>query len=326
MSRTRKFCMITMMALVCLALAIGTSFAGEYPSKAVTMIVAYAPGGSTDTLARITAKYLEAELGQPFVVVNKDGSGGDIGFTALAKAKADGYTIGLINVSPVVVNPITRPKVVRYRVTDFAPIANVVTDPGIICVGADSPYKTLQDLIDDAKKNPGKISISHEGKGGGDHLGILAFEKEAGITLNGVPFDGDAPAKAALMGGHIDAMAVNVSEVADMIQSGQLRGLAVENSKRSPEVADLPTFPELGFTVLQASSRGFAAPKDMAKEQLEVLINAMTKIANDPTYLAELKKLNMPLDFMAGDDYGKFLLEQHEFWKGLWEADPWIKK
>lgn len=326
MTRTRKFYMIALTAIVCLISAFGTSFAGSYPSKPVTMIVAYSAGGSTDTLARITAKYLEAQLGQPFVVVNKSGSGGDIGFTAIAKAKADGYTIGLINVSPVVVNPITRPKVVRYRLADFAPIANVVTDPGIICVATDSPYKTLQDFIDAAKKDPGKLSISHEGKGGGDHLGVLAFEKETGIKLNGVPFDGDAPAKAALLGGHIDAIAVNVSEVADMIQNGQLRGLAVENSKRAPEVADVPTFPELGFKVLQASSRGFAAPRDISKENLDVLIDAMAKISGDPAYQAELKKLNMPMDFMAGDAYRKFLHEQHDFWKGLWEADPWIKK
>jgi tripartite-type tricarboxylate transporter receptor subunit TctC len=325
MLASKKIAIISLLVLTCLALAFGTAMAADYPSKPVTMIVAYAPGGSTDTLARVTAKYLEEELGQPFVVTNKSGSGGDIGFTAIAKAQPDGYTIGLINVSPVIVNPITRPKVVRYRIEDFAPIANVVTDPGIICVSSDSKFDNLEEFVAYAKENPGQISISHEGKGGGDHLGVLAFEKEAGITLNGVPFDGDAPAKAALMGGHIDAIAVNVSEVADMIQNGQLRGLAVENSKRSQEVPDVPTFKEYGYNVLQASSRGFAAPNGVAQDKLDILIEAMTKIKNNPEYLAELKKLNMPLDFMAGEEYGAFLEEQHEFWKGLWEADPWIE-
>jgi tripartite-type tricarboxylate transporter receptor subunit TctC len=318
----------------CIAIAVllllavsGTAFAA-YPTKPVTMIVAYAAGGSTDILARVTAKYLEEELKQPFVVVNRSGASGSVGFTAIAKADPDGYTIGLINLSGVIVNPIVQPDVVRYRITDFAGIANVVTDPGIFCVRADSPIKTLDEFIAAAKANPGNLSISHEGAGAGDHLGVTEFMKQAGVELNPVPFEGDAPAKAAILGGHIDALAVNVSEVAEMINTGQLRGLAVQSGKRSAELPDIPTFAELGFpTVMQGTaSRGFAAPKDIPADALETLVNAMRKIVANPEYQAELKKLNMPIDFVPGQEFTNLLLEQDKLWSELWKTSPWISK
>jgi len=292
------------------------------------MIVAYAAGGSTDILARITAKYLEAELNQPFVVVNKPGAAGSVGFTSIAKATPDGYTIGLINLSGVIVNPIVQPDVVRYRITDFAGIANVVTDPGVFCVKADSPMKTLDDLIAAAKAAPGKIAVSHEGAGSGDHLGVMEFCKKAGIEVNPVPFEGDAPAKAALLGGHIDVLAVNVSEIAEMVNTGQLRALAVQNDKRSAELPDVPTFAELGYpTVIQGTaSRGFAAPKDIPADALYVLVAAMKKIVASSEYQEELKKLNMPIDFVPGEEFTKLLLDQHKLWSDLWETDPWLKK
>ncbi|MDD4021953.1 MAG: tripartite tricarboxylate transporter substrate binding protein [Aminobacteriaceae bacterium] len=314
-------------AAVLLFVLSGTAFAA-YPTKPVTMIVAYAAGGSTDILARITAKYLEAELKQPFVVVNKPGAAGSVGFTSIAKAAPDGYSIGLINLSGVIVNPIVQPDVVRYRITDFAGIANVVTDPGVFCVKADSPLKNLDDLIAAAKAAPGKLAVSHEGAGSGDHLGVMEFCKKASIEMNPVPFEGDAPAKAALLGGHIDVLAVNVSEIAEMVNTGQLRALAVQNDKRSAELPDVPTFAELGYpTVIQGTaSRGFAAPKDIPAEALDVLVSAMKKIVASNEYQEELKKLNMPIDFVPGEEFTKLLLDQHKLWSDLWETDPWLKK
>ena len=308
------------------ALTACTTVFAAWPEKPVKVIVAYGAGGSNDILARITAKYLEKELGQPFVVENRAGSGGDVGFTAIAKAPADGYTIGIIVVTPVIVNPITRPKVVRYSLDSFTPIANVVSDPGIVCVAFDSKYKTLADLTADAKANPGKINISHEGKGGGDHLGVLAYEKAAGITFSGVPFNGDAAAKAALMGGHIDAIAVNVSEVVDMINEKQLRALAVEGTERSKELPDVPTFLENGLNVVQSSSRGFAAPAGIPADVRDKLVATFQKLANDPEYQAELKKLSMPLDFLDSEAYGKFLRDQYDLWAKIWAEDPWLEQ
>jgi tripartite-type tricarboxylate transporter receptor subunit TctC len=318
---------LVVVVLIFLVVFSGTAFAA-YPTKPVNMIVAYAAGGSTDILARITAKYLEAELKQPFVVVNKPGAGGSVGFTSIAKANPDGYTIGLINLSGVIVNPIVQPDVVRYRITDFVGIANVVTDPGIFCVRPDSSIKTLEDLVKEAKANPGKLSISHEGFGAGDHLGVAEFMKQAGVDLNPVLYEGDAPAKAALLGGHIDVIAVNVSEVAEMVKGGQLHALAVQDTKRSAELPDVPTFSELGYpTVMQGTaSRGFAAPKDIPAEALDILVEAMKKIVATPEYQSELKNLNMPIDFIPGEEFTTLLIEQDKLWSDLWKTSPWIKK
>ncbi len=317
---------ITRWLTIVLALTACTTALAAYPEKPVKVIVAYGAGGSNDILARITAKYLEKKLGQPFVVENRAGSGGDVGFTAIAKAEPDGYTIGIIVVTPVIVNPITRPKVVRYSLNSFTPLANIVSDPGIICVGYDSKYKTLTDLVNDAKNRPEQINVSHEGKGGGDHLGVLAFEKAAGIKFSGVPFNGDAAAKAALMGGHIDAIAVNVSEVVDMINEKQLRALAVEGVERSKELPGVPTFLESNYNVVQSSSRGFAAPVGIPVEVREKLVEAFKMLAADPEYQAELKKLNMPLDFMGSETYGKFLSDQFNLWSKIWAEDPWLEQ
>ena len=303
--------------------ACGAAFAA-YPEKPVKVVVAYGAGGSNDILARITAKHLEKKLGQPFVVENRAGSGGDVGFTAIAKAAPDGYTIGITVVTPVIVNPITRPKVVRYSLDSFTPICNMVSDPGILCVAEGSKYKTLADLVADAKANPEKINVSHEGKGGGDHLGVIAFEKASGIKMNGVPFKGDAAAKAALMGGHIDAIAVNVSEVVEMVNEKQLRALAVESAERVPELPAVPTFSELGYKVVQSSSRGFCAPAGIPAEARDTLVKAFKELAADPEYQAELKKLNMPLDFMDAEGYSAFMRSQYDLWSKIWAADPWL--
>lgn len=300
----------------------GNVASAAYPEKSVQLIVAYSAGGATDALARITAKYLEKELGKPFIVVNKAGSDGDIGFTSIAKAKPDGYTIGLINIPSIIVNPITRPKVVRYRVSDLMPIANVVTDPAILCVKADSPIKSIPELIAEAKKNPGKISCSREA----DYLGVLEFCKKSGIELNLVPFDGAAPAKAALLGGHIDMISAKVSEVAELVNAGQIRGLAVQDTRRSPELPNVPAFAELGYpTVIQGASRGFAVQKGVKPEVLNVLTQAMKKIVANPEYRDELKKLNMPIDYMDSEQFLKYIADQDKMWNDRWKADPWIK-
>ncbi|MBR1895946.1 MAG: tripartite tricarboxylate transporter substrate binding protein, partial [Pyramidobacter sp.] len=147
-----------------------------------------------------------------------------------------------------------------------------------------------------------------------------------GITFSGVPFNGDAAAKAALMGGHIDAIAVNVPEVVDMINEKQLRALAVEGAERSKVLPDVPTFLDNSMNVVQSSSRGFAAPAGIPAEVRDTLVATFKKLAADPEYQAELKKLNMPLDFMDSEASGHFLKDQYALWSGLWADDPWLEQ
>ncbi len=290
-----------------------------FPEKPVEMIVPYGAGGSTDVLARLIAKYGEKYLGQPMVVVNRPGAGGQIGFSAIAAAKPDGYTIGWVN-SGILTSPIVRPEV-TFNIDTYDYVANIVTDPGILSVSGDSKLNSLEDLIALAKKE--KVTISHEGIGGGDHLAVLQFEQAAGVSFGMVAYNGDAEAKAALLGGHIGAIEGNVSEEVELVQDGQLKALVVWATKRNSDLPDVPTGKELGYNIIAASSRGLAGPKGMDAEALGKLRDAMVKITEDPEFLDALKKLNMPLDVLVGDEYQAFMAEQDDGYKKLWAESPW---
>ncbi|NWO11142.1 tripartite tricarboxylate transporter substrate binding protein [Chromohalobacter salexigens] len=317
--------------LTALGIALGASVsipsqASDYPSKPIQMIVAYGAGGSTDTMARIFAKYAEKALGDRIVVVNKPGAGGELGWVHLANAKPDGYTIGLINSPVVEVYPFTRADTVGYAYEDIRPLANVVTDPGVLAVAADSPYKTLDDLVSAAKEDPGSVTVSHEGVGGDDHLAALDFAEAADIKLNFVSFNGNAQATAALLGGHIDAFEGNMSEAAAQIGEGKVRALAVWSDKRMDAIPDVPTGQEQGYDVMAAASRGLAVPADAPDEVYEKLLEVSKKVMENPDFEAELAKLNMPLNPLYGQKYVDFLDASHDRLKAMWEKDPWIKQ
>ena len=300
--------------------------AADYPSKPIQMIVAFGAGGSTDTMARIFAKFAAERLGQRIVVVNKTGAGGEIGWTALANAKADGYTIGLINSPVVEVYPITRADTVGYDFKKIKPLVNVVTDPGVVAVAADSPFKTLKDFIDAAKAKPGEVTMSHEGVGGDDHLAALNVQRATGAKFNFVTFNGNAEATAALLGGHIQAFEGNMSEAAAQIKEGKVRALAVWSSKRQDAIPDVPTGKEQGVDVISAASRGIAVPDGVPQAVYDKLLAVSREVVADPAFKAELAKLNMPVNPMFGEEFVSFLNESHATLKAMWEADPWIKK
>ncbi len=307
-------------------LATSTMFAtapmayAEYPEKPVEVIVPYGAGGSTDVLARLVAKYAEKYLGQPMVVVNKPGAGGILGFTATANAKPDGYTLGWVNAN-IVKAKIVRPKMTPFDLDSFTLVANVVTDPGIISVAGSSDIKTLKDLVAAAKEKT--LTISHEGVGGDDYLAVVQFENAAGITFNKVAYNGDAEAKAALLGGHIDAIEGNVSEQTELAADGQITPLVVWGSKRSAALPDVPTGKELGYDIVSASSRGLGAPAGLDAAVVTKLVDTMKAITADPEFQAELKKLNMPMDLMIGDEYTQFMSQQKAAYKALWDSNPW---
>ena len=300
--------------------------AADYPRKPIQMIVAFGAGGSTDTMARIFAKFAGQRLGQNVVVVNKAGAGGEIGWTALANAKPDGYTIGLINSPVVEVYPITRADTVGYDFKKIKPLVNVVTDPGVLAVAADSPFKTLKDFIDAAKAQPGVITVSHEGIGGDDHLAALNLQRASGAKFNFVTFNGNAQATAALLGGHIQAFEGNMSEAAAQIKDGAVRALAVWAPDRQDAIPGVPTGKEQGFDVVSAASRGIAVPAGVPQAVYDKLLAVSREVVADPAFKAELAKLNMPVNPMFGQDFQDFLDDSHDTLKAMWDADPWIKK
>lgn len=303
-----------------------TTLAADYPTKPIQMIVSFGAGGSTDTMARIFAKYAEEELGQRVVVVNRPGAGGELGWVHLANAEPDGYTIGLINSPVVEVYPFTREESVGYSLDEIRPLANVITDPGVLAVAADSPYQSLDDLVAAVKDDPESVIISHEGVGGDDHLAALNFAEEADIDLSFVSYNGNAEATASLLGGHITAFEGNMSEAVAQIQEGKVRGLAVWADERVEAIPDVPTGMEQGYDVQAAASRGFAVPAGVPQEVYDTLLDVTRDVVDNPEFRAEMAQLNMPVNPIYGEEYVDFIHDSHDRLKALWEKDPWIEQ
>ncbi len=228
------------------------------------MIVAFPPGGGTDVAARTLARFMSAALGQPIVVNNRAGAGGELGFTDLARARPDGYTIGFINTPNVVTIPIERRA--RYRLEDFSLVANVVDDPGAFFVLADSPFRTLADLVAHAKAKPEDVTYGTSGIGSDDHLAALAFERLAGVKLTHVPFAGASAVRNALLGRQITMASLNMGEGFADMQSGAARALGQMAERRWEVAPDTPTFREQGFDIVEGSMRGVAAPAGVPRE------------------------------------------------------------
>jgi tripartite-type tricarboxylate transporter receptor subunit TctC len=287
--------------------------AQAYPTKPIQLMVAYPAGGSTDIAARIVASIAEKDLGQSIVVVNKGGAGGQVGWTEMSRAKPDGYYIGFINLpalNTVILDPDRK---AAFKEDAFVPVINQVLDPGIIWVKGDSPYKSLKDLIEAAKKNPQKISAATTGILSDDHLAILMMEEAApGAMFRIVHFEGGAPVMTAVMGGHIDCAFDNVGSVFRRIKTGELRALAVMDDRRSPFIPDVPTMPELGYkTVISSSTRGIAVPKGTPQPVIKRLEQSLKKAMDDPEHLKKMEEAGLQLRIMVGEEYAQYYRELH---------------
>jgi tripartite-type tricarboxylate transporter receptor subunit TctC len=292
-----------------------------WPERPVTMVVAFPPGGGTDVAARTLARFLERELGQPVVVLNRGGAGGEIGFAELARARPDGYTIGFINTPGIVTIPIERQA--RFRLEDFAPIANVVDDPGGFFVPAASRLRGLADLVARARAEPGAVTYGTTGIGSDDHLATLAFQRLAGVELTHVPFAGAAQVRNAALGRQIDVAAMNMGEgLADMRQ-GQLRPLGQMAEARWEHAAEVPTFREQGFDVVQGSMRGVAAPEGVPGEVRGRLAAAARRAMEDPEFRRLAEQQGLPLRYLGPEEYRAELARMREEYGRLWAVHPW---
>src|SRR5436853_6142558 len=234
------------------------------------MIVAYSPGGGTDLVARALAPYLEKYLGggAKFVIVNRAGAGGEVGFTGLANGPADGYTIGFVNTPPLMPIPIER--AAQFGGPQrFELLGNIVDDPCNFAVHSDTPVRTLQELAAYARANPGKLTVGTTGVGSDDHLLMLMFERAAGVKLTHVPFKGSSEVRAAIMGKQIDIAAMNVGESLQSIRGGApMRNLGQFGPARSNLAPELPTGREQGFPFEMVALLGMAAPNGMPAGRL----------------------------------------------------------
>ena len=297
------------LGLSSIALAASPAAAQDYPDKPVSMIVAYSPGGGTDTAARTLAKFVEPYLGQRLVVENKPGAGGQIGFTALANAEPDGYRIGFINVPSIFLVKMLRENV-PFEMSDFVPLASIQSDPAVIAVEADSPYQTLDDLLAAAREQPGKLNIGADGPQSNNQLQLVVAEDVLDVDFNFVPFDGSGPAIKATLGGELAASLPSASSAVSQVESGRLRILGVFANKAYPAFPDAPTVSDAtGETIpsIGASIRGVAAPAGIPDDRRAVLEKAFADVMQDEAFNAQAEASGVPLEYLSADEFAAYL-------------------
>lgn len=312
----------------CLVLLICSMAFAAYPTKPITVMQGFKPGGGSDALAQLTQPYLEKILGKSFVNQYIPGATGGIAWMQLANtAKKDGYTLAIFNTPMLQTNYIMNPGV-KYTLDDIEPLVNITTDPGIIIVAKDSPYKTAKDFFAAIKKNPGKMTIGNSGVWGDDFFAILVFEKVSGFKVQIVPFEGEGPSCQAAMGGKVDASFSNLGINYPQLKAGNLRALAIMSDKRYPGLPNVPTFKELGYNVISGSSRGYCAPKGISSEVKKTLIEAFKKMEKNPAFVKGCNDRATILDFRYGDDCRKTLEKEADQFRGIWKEvkDQYQKK
>ena len=255
----------------------------KYPSKPITWVCPYAAGGNADSRSRQVAKAMSAILGQPIIIDNKAGAGGNIGTEVIARAKADGYTIGMGNFAPLAVNHALFKKLNFDPANDVVPIGLIEKGPLILMVRNDSPYKSVKDIVAAAKANPGKLSYASGGIGGSHHLSGALLENAAGIDLIHAPYKSGAAGATDLMGGQVQMMFEQMYSAMPAIKGGRLRALAITSKTRSPLLPDLPTMAEQGFPAIEVLNwQGLIAPKGISPELIRTLNAALNKALQDP--------------------------------------------
>ena len=256
-----------------------------YPEKPVNVIIAYKAGGGTDVGARILMAEAQKNFPQTFVIVNKPGADGEIGYTELAKANPDGYTIGFINLPTFVSLPHERKT--KYNIDD--------------------------DFVEYAKAHPEELTISNNGTGASNHIGAAHFAKEAGIQVTHVPFGGSTDMISALRGDHVNATVAKISEVASLVKSGELKILASFTDKRLEGFEDVPTLTESGYPVLFGSARAIVAPKGTPKEIIQKLHDVFKQALESADNVEKSKNANLPLLYMSPEELGQYIKDQEKY-------------
>jgi tripartite-type tricarboxylate transporter receptor subunit TctC len=255
----------------------------KYPSKPITWVCPYAAGGNADSRSRQVAKVMGALLGQSIIIDNKAGAGGNIGTEAIARAKPDGYTIGMGNFAPLAVNHALFKKLNFNPFIDLVPILLIEKGPLILMVRADSPYKSVKDLVAAAKAAPGKLSYASGGIGGTHHLSGALFEHAAGIDMIHAPYKSGSAGATDLMGGQVHMMFEQMYSAMPAIKGGKLRALAITSKTRSPLAPDIPTMAEQGYPEVEVLNwQGLIGPKGLPTELIKLLNAVGNKALQDP--------------------------------------------
>jgi len=304
------------------ALAAPMAAMAAYPERPITMIVPFSAGAGTDITARTVAQCMEQQMhGASIVVLNRPGASGDIGLSAIAQAAPDGYTLGIVNTPGVASIPIER--TTKWSLDSFDFLGNVAEAPATISVHADSPVRTIADLVKAAKAAPGTVSVGTQGVGSAGHIAMLQLEKAAGISLAAVPFQGTAPARTALLGKVIESTTANIDEAVGFRNGSPWRILGVMSDQRSPVAPEVPTFKEAGYDILGGSMRGFAGPRGMPVDVVAKLSSAIRTCSDDPVFKERAAKSFLPIRYLAPADYLRSLRQLDAGLRDLWKTRPW---
>ena len=280
-----------------------------YPSKPIRLIVPFAPGGTTDIVARAVGDRLGRELGQPVIIENRAGGGGTIGADAVAKAPADGYVLGVATVSTMATNPATNPKMPYDSVKDLAPILNLVNVPNVMTVNpVKIPVKNLKEAIDLFKKNPGRFSYASSGSGGISHLDGEAFKVMTGTFIVHIPYRGSGPALNDTIAGQVDAQFDNLPSSLPHIRSGKLKALAVMSDKRVESLPDVPTFAESGLKDINNMAwYGLVGPAGLPRDAVQKVHAAAVRALNDPEIRKRLSDGGSFVDGGTPEQFGRLI-------------------
>jgi len=311
---SKRFFFIAL-AVACLSWGAGYSAAQaqDYPTKPVILQVPWPAGGSTDVGARIVAAIAEKKMGQPIIVTNKVGAGSQIGLTETARAKPDGYFLGFASLPALNTIILDPERKALFDLNSLVFIINQVIDPGIIWGKGDSKYKTLKDLLDDARKRPGEIRAATTGILGDDHLAILMFEQAAKVKFRIVHFDGGAQVFTAVLGGQVDVAFGNVGDVAIKAKEKEMRILVVMDPERSKFMPNVPTSAELGFPgIISSSSRGMIGPKGIPEPILKKVQAAFLEAMKNPDHVDKMDKAGLAVKPLLGADYTNYVNDLHK--------------
>lgn len=296
----------------------------KYPSRPIELICPFGPGGGSDVFTRTIAIPMGKILGQSLVVKNIAGSAGGVGTVYVAKQPGDGYTI-LQNVTDMIINDAMKRVEITHK--DFIPLARVQHDQSIFWVKADSQFKTLKDVIDYAKKNPGKVRMAISQSGGYDEVLASVFKKAAGVDIKLIPYNAGSEAIAAVLGGHVELLHEEAGSAISLYEAKKIRPLVVMTEKRLPALPDVPTAKELGYDITMGIWRGLFVKKDTPPEIVKKLEEAVKKAIEDPVYKVVEKQvmLDQRPGYLGSKEFAEFLQKEFDLYSSVLKELGYIK-
>jgi tripartite-type tricarboxylate transporter receptor subunit TctC len=315
-----------MKAILHLAIGMGIALclsgaAQAFPEKPITVVVPFPPGGATDTTARLMADKMSALLGQRLVVENKPGATGSIGATAVKQAAPDGYTMMVASIGTYATNPFLQKDLKYDPQKDFDLITVAVRTPNVLVANPNFPANTVAELVDNMKKNPGKVTFASSGSGSSDHLTAALLMQKTGTEGNHVPYKGGAPAITDLVGGHADVSFQNLGAIIGQVKTGKLKALAISSEKRNPQLPEVPTLAEAGYSdIVVYSWQAAAAPKGLPKDVRAKLAKAAIDALKAPEVATKFNDLGFEVVANSSDEFATFLGTELARWKSVIEA------